>query len=599
MNRALPVPAFSSGISSGVLTIKTAQVTLSYVVGAPFNASTLSVATVTGYNWHADARNDGNLLGTIKSLDELSVISLNCTEIANKTVHQESLHCAWGLASRDGWSIIDDTGAPVMDANDFWSASVVDVDDTDWYGLFHGLDFKGALSEYVQIGGRIAMTPRYASGIYFTRWYDYDSRAAREVVLKYRARSIPLDVLILDMNWHTKNAWGGYTVDGRLWQHPGDAFGAIKQLGVHMGANLHDDDGIGNWEATFDGACAAMGLDPSKTSKINFTMVNSTYLYDALEDTTLALVEAYGIDFWWIDWQQGGTQGGCTGLGMNPTIWLNHARATDAARRGQDARAFVLARWGGLGNHRYQVGFSGDVALVNWGNLAFQPYFTLTAANVGYSHWSHDLVGPGGGAGGEELYTRWVQWISWSAVFRSHDRGMSAGGCYSKNFPLVAGDCPVVQVWDVQNMYYEVAVASMRTREELLPYIYTAVRDAFDTGVTLLRPMYYEFPTFSRAYGADATGAFAQYFFGSADLFVAPVVVQSDATTMATTSVWLPPGQWYERDTAVVHTGAADGSSVLTKAYPLNEVPVFVRAGAMIPTLPLVDGDTVGVAMRQ
>ena len=150
------------------------------------------------------------------------------------------------------------------------------------------------------------------------------------------------------MNWHTKNAWGGYTVDSRLWQFPGDSFGAIKvlltvdlltttlfysasqHLGLHMGVNLHDDDGIGAtpdivsmdcavravtgcvlgaWEATFEAACSVMGLDPVTTSKINFTcviidvscsvhavlwhrMVNATYLYGALEDTTLDLVRS-------------------------------------------------------------------------------------------------------------------------------------------------------------------------------------------------------------------------------------------------------------------------------------------------------------------
>ena len=68
-------------------------------------------------------------------------------------------------------------------------------------------------------------------------------------------------------------------------------------------------------------------------------------------------------------------------------------RSTDRQRLGQDQRAMVLARWGGLGGHRYQVGFSGDVKDVNWQTLGDQPYFTATAANVAFSHWSHDIVG--------------------------------------------------------------------------------------------------------------------------------------------------------------------------------------------------------------
>jgi alpha-glucosidase (family GH31 glycosyl hydrolase) len=64
-----------------------------------------------------------------------------------------------------------------------------------------------------------------------------------------------------------------------------------------------------------------------------------------------------------------------------------------------------LARWGGLGNQRYQVGFSGDVPSLDWENLALQPYFSATAANVGYGYWSNDITGPGDDM---ELYLRWV-----------------------------------------------------------------------------------------------------------------------------------------------------------------------------------------------
>src|SRR3990172_3567611 len=60
---------------------------------------------------------------------------------------------------------------------------------------------------------------------------------------------------------------------------------------------------------------------------------------------------------------------------------------------GGGKRPIVFHRWGGLGNHRYQIGFSGDTIAV-WDSLAFQPYFTATAANVGYGYWSHDIGGP-------------------------------------------------------------------------------------------------------------------------------------------------------------------------------------------------------------
>jgi alpha-glucosidase (family GH31 glycosyl hydrolase) len=69
-------------------------------------------------------------------------------------------------------------------------------------------------------------------------------------------------------------------------------------------------------------------------------------------------------------------------------VWTNKIRVTDPKRQGKPDRGLVLARWGGMGTHRYQVGFSGDVNPMSWDTLAYQPYFSLTAANVLYGYWS-------------------------------------------------------------------------------------------------------------------------------------------------------------------------------------------------------------------
>ena len=90
---------------------------------------------------------------------------------------------------------------------------------------------------------------------------------------------------------------------------------------------------------------------------------------------------------------------------LDPLPWLNHLHFRDSRRRGK--RPMLYSRWGGLGNHRYPIGFSGD-AYTNWESLAFQPYFTATAANVCYGWWSHDIGGHFGAAD-PELYARWVQ----------------------------------------------------------------------------------------------------------------------------------------------------------------------------------------------
>ena len=89
-----------------------------------------------------------------------------------------------------------------------------------------------------------------------------------------------------------------------------------------------------------------------------------------------------------MDWQQG-TQ--TTLEGLDPLGWLNHLHFYDLGRDGRK-RPFIFSRWGGLGNHRYPIGFSGDTVM-SWESLAYQPYFTATAANVAYGWWSHDIGG--------------------------------------------------------------------------------------------------------------------------------------------------------------------------------------------------------------
>eukprot|EP00005_Dracoamoeba_jomungandri_P001218 CAMPEP_0174251194 /NCGR_PEP_ID=MMETSP0439-20130205/1098_1 /TAXON_ID=0 /ORGANISM="Stereomyxa ramosa, Strain Chinc5" /LENGTH=818 /DNA_ID=CAMNT_0015331455 /DNA_START=326 /DNA_END=2782 /DNA_ORIENTATION=+ len=568
---------------------------LNYQDGKPFSSSSLKINSLNSSSafsdWAYGMRNDGNLLGTIRSLDVLGSsdtvpISLNCTTIAmkNYTVHGESLHCEWGLISRKGWAIVNDSTNYVLNSDSWWDGPNKDEEDLYFFG--HGLEYKKALGDFVSVAGVIAMPPRYIFGTMWTRWFNLDNNDVMKVVGDYISRQIPMDVFILDMDWHTKNEWGGYTFDKRLFPHPEATLSWLKNAGLHLAVNLHDDNGVGTYDIMHDKLAEYLGLPPS-TGTIPFSAVNRSYIM-GLEDIVLGHVEDLGEDFWWIDWQQGGTQGGCAGEKQNPTILLNMVRGTDHIRRNENVRGVVLARWGGLGNHRYQVGFSGDVADLTWQNLAYQPFFSLTSSNVGFGFWSHDLVGP---ADDLSMYTRWIQWGAYSGIFRSHDRGMSAGSCAD------SGDCAIVQVWHVPTLYFEANRQAMRHRVELTPYIYTAVRQAFDTGVSILRPMYYEFPELDMAYAANSTGAFPQYFFGDS-MFISPVVNQENQTDqMAEKSIWIPPGSWIEKDSGTMYSGSSTGK-IITKKFDIREVPVFVKAGAIIPTIPL-GPDVLGVAKRQ
>lgn len=697
LNRNLPAPAFQSDEKDGILTISTKYATLRYTVGQPFSAATLSVKSDNqdfAWAWSFGDDNSGNLLGTIRGLDRQDATPLNCSLNARMDDNGEFNHCEWGLISRDGWSIVDDTRNFCLDPNDWWSdtgtpkscdaplqadvnfpknsatypsgtkaASVEtccgicsadpdcragavfsspaddincwplqgyggytlnstrtlipvsnpqqNTDDHDLYGFFHGRDYRAAINDFVAVSGRTIMVPRWASGVWWSRWFDFSNADVLASVRRHDELGIPLDVFVLDMNWHQKNDWTGFTFDSHLFPYPSDTMAVLHAMGLGVTVNVHDNSGVNSFEKQFKPLAQALGLPPSQTNA-ELNLRNDTWAY-AVEDIVIGDIVKQGVDFFWIDWQQGGSQGGLSGDKQNPTMWLNHLRCTDRHRNGDDTRALVLARWGGLGGHRYQVGFSGDVKELTWSNLAYQPYFSVTAANVAHGYWSHDIEGPGDDM---EMYTRWIQAGAFSGVMRSHDRGMSAGDCDNTQ----PSTCSVVQPWKVPPAFLPANVAALQAREELLPYIYSQARAAFDTGVGLIIPMYYDYPTFEEAYLTDASGTFSQYMFGPS-ILVAPIVNQGQTFLgggfLTSKTVWLPPGVWY----STVSGDIIQSSSILvTKNYTLDEVPLWCaalfcyelifcflffqmvccryRAGAVIPFLPLRHLPVVGLASK-
>jgi len=469
INRDLgDVPTFTQSIQDGILTIATDSIELTYTIGEEFSSSSLAVNSVDTSSafdsWSYGQASVGNLLGTIRTLDSEDLPPLNCTLIKsdyndNCGYDGGECHCEWGLVSTEGWALVDDaTNYALSDDADFWDGPNMDA--VDVYLFAHGRDFKGALHDYVKVGGSIAMLPRNAMGVWWTRWYDFTQQTALDSVDDFRSRSLPLDTLVLDMNWHTKDDWTGYSFDPRLYPEVRDMFEDLHAYGLTTAGNIHDADGVGSWETQFDAMCTDLRLN-SSIAKVPFDIAKQDAQL-ALEDDVMQALEDIGFDFWWIDWQQGELTHGAKSYKMNPTIWTAHMRSTDKQRRGSDDRGMVLSRWGGLGGHRYQVGFSGDVKDVNWQTLAFQPYFSATASNVGFGYWSHDITGPETDV---ELYTRWFQWGAYSSIMRMHDRGMSAGGCADNDPPT----CSLVQPWKADNTHFVAMRDALRGRSALLP----------------------------------------------------------------------------------------------------------------------------------
>eukprot|EP00929_Paragymnodinium_shiwhaense_P085658 TRINITY_DN4607_c0_g1_i1.p1 TRINITY_DN4607_c0_g1~~TRINITY_DN4607_c0_g1_i1.p1 ORF type:complete len:898 (+),score=160.38 TRINITY_DN4607_c0_g1_i1:69-2762(+) len=545
------------------------------------------------YVWGTDPE-PGNLRGTARTLDNEAVsLDLNCHNKVSPTMDNSQMHCQWGLVSRNGWAVVNQTGMPVLKDN-WWVSSKNSV---DVFVFMHGHDYAGAMKDFTHAAGPAALPPRYALGTMFTRWFDFDSDLVAETVQDFKSRSIPLDAWIFDMNWHIFGPWGSFSWNENSFPQLQNMLDSLQSKGLHVGANFHEHDGISPQEKTYLEFCKALGRVPDNKS-IPFDLYNRSYAM-AQEDIAFGAIaskaEKQGIDFAWIDYQQGeddhfeNTQI----PNLNPTIALNRLRSSFQSRHGQNVRSLILSRWGGLGNHRYPLGFSGDQHH-SWEGLEYLPYFTSTAANVAYGYWSHDTVGGDHDLAQDyELTTRWVQVSAWSPVLRFHDKGAGTGDC-------ATGDvCAKILPWDLPANYFQAVREASQKRDELLPYIYTAAFNAVKTGQTLCRPVYYENPEEDALY--DDAVLHTEYLFGP-DMIVSPITKQSsqDAVGFAKAlgavqwSMYAPAGsrKWFDR----LNGNFVSGEKT-TGVYGIMDVPRLEREGAIIPLRPRgEDESTLGRA---
>ena len=442
----------------------------------------------------------------------------------------------------------------------------------DWYFFGYGRDYRKALGDYVRVAGRIPLPPRFAFGAWWSRYWAYSDQELDELVRGFRENDTPLDVLVIDMDWHINQeqlkamgekdlsgyglGWTGYTWNKLLFPDP-DAF--LKNMhdeGLKATMNLHPASGIQPWEQAYPAMARAMSIDPATKRYVPFDPTNKLWATSYF-NLVLHPLEKQGIDFWWLDWQQ---QPMMTKLpGLTNTWWLNYLHFTDQQREGK--RPLLFHRWGGLGNHRYQIGFSGDTVSV-WPSLAFQPWFTATAANVGYAYWSHDIGGHMPGAVDPELFTRWVQFGAFSPILRTHT---------TKNPDSER------RIWAYPEPYSSVLRSAFQLRMALEPYIYTEARRTYDTGVAFLRPLYYDWPNSPPAYDAKS-----EYLFGD-EMLAAPVVVAADKVTgLSNEKIWLPAGEWIEWPSGK----HLDGPCQVDRNFSIDQIPVYLKAGAIVPMQP-------------
>ncbi|HEU5402182.1 MAG TPA: TIM-barrel domain-containing protein [Terriglobales bacterium] len=565
INRKMPVPAFQTKKDRGWLVLRTEKLELRYrEKSGKFGEKNLSVAfDLDGkrVSWHPGMEDAGNLKGTTRTLDG---------------VRGSDTTLEPGLVSRDGWVVIDDSKRLLFDNSDWpWAMErPKDGDEQDWYFFGYGHDYKKTLGDFIRVAGRIPMPPHFAFGTWWSRYWAYTDEELMDLVRGFQSHEIPLDVLVIDMDWHLtfgtrwwenkkdqsghSLGWTGYTWNNNYFPDPPDFLAWVHKQGLKDTLNMHPASGVQPFEAAYPAMAKAMGIDPATKQYVKFDIANKKFAENYLNILHHPL-EKEGVDFFWLDWQQ---EKETSVEGLNPTWWLNYVHTSDMEREGK--RPLIFHRWGGLGNHRYQIGFSGDTIAV-WDSLAFQPYFTATAANVGYGYWSHDIGGHMHGTRDPELYTRWIQFGAFSPILRTH----TTKDPESER-----------RIWAYPAEYAKAMRDAYVLRYALIPYIYTASRYAYDTGLSICRPLYYEYPEAPEAYEFKN-----EYFFGN-DMIVSPVVAPEDKQSeLAKETIWLPEGTWYEWSSGAKLQGPAK----LERTFALNELPVYVRAGAIIPMEPKME----------
>jgi len=547
-HRDQPVPEFESTVTDEQVLIETDELTLEYTVGEPFSQDTLSG---TLHDSDADWQygdETGDMGGTIRTLDGI----------------EGSADLDQGLLGTAGWTVVNDADSLVFEEDGWVAPRDTNGSYEDLYLFGYGQEYLDCLQDFTAVSGEVPLIPRWALGNWWSRYEAYSADEFTALMNRFRDEKLPLSVCVIDMDWHIVDneyhgGWTGWTWNRDLFPDPAGFIEELHNCGLQTTLNIHPADGVHPHEDSYEAFAEQLGMDPDEKEPIEFEASDPSFLRGYFDTVINRIEDEQDIDFWWIDWQQWDESFEMDGL--DPLWALNHLHSLDRTRDGR--RPFILSRWGGLGGHRYPIGFSGD-AFISWNSLAFQPYLTSTGANVNFGWWSHDIGGHFGGTGAPrsfgELCTRWLQFGVFSPINRIHTGNVD----YLDKRP-----------WEFEPTIRKLLGDAMTLRHELVPYLYTMAWRNHNRGVPLVQPMYYHHPDTEVAYSVPQ-----QYYFGS-ELLVAPHVRPlDDETNLARQSVWLPDecDHWFD-----FQSGERYSEGFHARYGDLEDIPVYAKAGAIVP----------------
>lgn len=496
----------------------------------------------------APLTNEGNLLGTCRTLDCCDgdfFIPYGGERSQGHPIALEN-----GVLSRSGLAVLDDSTSLLLKADG--TVAPRQHAEKDLYLFAYGNEYRRAIQGLYAICGAPPVLPRYALGNWWSRYWAYTQQEYLALMDSFADRGLPFTVATVDMDWHPSDGlpdgadgWTGYTWNKDLFPDYRAFLKELHERNLHVTLNLHPALGVRWFEEQYPEMARRMGIDPDTKMPIPFDITRDDFI-NAYFDLLHKPYEQSGVDFWWIDWQQG-RQSALTGL--DPLWSLNHYHSLDIAG---EKEQLVLSRYAGIGSHRYPLGFSGDTH-VTWDTLRYLPGFTATASNAGYSWWSHDIGGHMCGYKDDELFVRFVQFGVFSPINRLHSSKVRT---LSKDVSAYPGGKGLI------------AREFLKLRHAMIPFLYAASVQTAEKGLALIEPMYYEYPDEEDAYTCPG-----QYLFGQ-QMIAAPITEHSDGSGLVTQRVWLPGGVWTDFFTGDVYNG---GWQEMTR--PLDAFPLLAKAG--------------------
>ncbi len=474
------------------------------------------------------------------------------------------------------------------------------------YYVVAGVDPDAVVGGYRRLTGKATMLPKRAFGFWQSRERYKSQDELLGVLEEYRERGIPIDNIVLDWSYWPVNAWGSHAFDPAFFPDPSGMVQRVHELDANIMISVWPKfyPTTEHYEELNERGC----MFNKNIEEKNIDWIAPGYLnafYDAFDPDCRQLywqqvrdsLNVHGFDGWWLDAVEPDMHSNLsvghrkdmmtpnamgTGAELFNAYALPHAEAVHRGDRESDPdrRSFILTRSGFGGIQRTGSAiWSGDI-VTRWSNLREQIAAGISVGLAGMPYWTFDIGGftpedkyryfSGGAVGHisempaehrhawQEINLRWFQFGAFAPLFRSH------------------GQNPYREIYNLADEGSEVYASLVRytkLRYRLMPYIYTLAGDAFHRDKTMMRGLVMEFPD-----DPDAREVATQFLFGPA-LLVSPVYEPGAESR----SVYLPrDGDWYNFDTGEKFAGG----QTVEAAAPLARLPLFVRAGAILPTGP-------------